>query len=266
MVVYTVKGLADLAGVSTRTLHYYDQIGLLRPSSYRRNGYRRYDEAAVLRLQQIMFYREIDFSLAEIQAIIDGPEFDITRALQAHRQALSRRIGRLSDLVATIDQTILHMRGELTMETTDLFGGFDQARQQRYEEEVTQTYGPERVIESRRRWAGYSADDRARIQAEGTAIYADAASAVGQDPASPQVQRIVERWRQHLRYFYEPTPATLRGLGQVYAEDPAFSAVFQQLHPDLPDFLRQAITAYCQNIAAGDAGVCRSAPPTRARR
>src|SRR5262245_22227021 len=129
---YTVKQLADLAGISNRTLHYYDQIGLLRASAYGENGYRYYDEQAVLRLQQILFFRELDFSLAEIQTILDAPEFDILDALQTHKRALQQRLGQLSDLIQTVDRTILHLKGAVKVEAQDLFEGFDPAQQERY--------------------------------------------------------------------------------------------------------------------------------------
>jgi DNA-binding transcriptional MerR regulator len=121
---YTVKQLADLAGVSVRTLHYYDQIGLLTPSAVGQNGYRYYGEDAVLRLQQVMFYRELDFPLAKIQAILNEPEFDLLVALQSHKRLLQQRLGRLSDLIQTIDRTVLHLKGARKVETHDLFEGF----------------------------------------------------------------------------------------------------------------------------------------------
>jgi DNA-binding transcriptional MerR regulator len=122
--LYTVKQLADLAGISRRTLHYYDQIGLLEPSSVGENGYRFYGEDAVLRLQQVLFYRELDMGLDEIRAILDRPDFDVGRTLHAHRQALQHRIERLEALIGTIDKTIQYTRGKVEMSTPELFEGF----------------------------------------------------------------------------------------------------------------------------------------------
>jgi MerR family transcriptional regulator, thiopeptide resistance regulator len=248
---YSVKQVADLAGVSTRTLHYYDQIGLLKASSYGQNGYRSYNEEAVLRLQQILFFRELDFSLAEIQAIIDGPEFDTLEALQAHRRVLLQRKSRLSDLIQTVDRTILHLKGTITLETKDLFVGFDEAQQQRYEQEIAQKFGEARVKESRRRFDSYSTEQKRQIGAEGEAIYRDLLGYIGQDAASPEVQQIVARWHQHIRYFYEPTREVLSGLGQAYAQEPGFIAFYQRMHPELPEFLSQAIMHYCERLPAG---------------
>lgn len=215
---YTVRQLADLAGVTPRTLHYYDAIGLLRPSSVGDNGYRQYDEAA---------------------------------ALERHRAALAARAGRLQHLIHTIDRTLLHLQGEIEMSTPDLFAGFDEETQARYEKEAAEMYDPKVVAESSRRWKSYTAEDKARIQREGGQVYQALVPLLGRDPADAEVQAVVGRWHQHLRAFYEPTPEILRGLGQAYAEQPEFSAFFAALHPDLPAFLSRAIDAY---VAAGAAG------------
>ena len=118
---YTVKQLANTAGVSTRTLHFYDQIGLLKPEAYGENSYRYYGETALLRLQQILFFKELDFSLADIKTTIDRPGFDMLQALRAHRETLQERLGRLSRLIETVDKTILHIRGELKMEKYEFY-------------------------------------------------------------------------------------------------------------------------------------------------
>ncbi len=245
---YTVKQLADLADVTPRTLHYYDAIGLLPPAAVGDNGYRRYDDASALRLQQIRFYRELGMSLSEIHAALDRPDFDVAAALRAHRQALLARAKRLEQLIATIDRTLLHLQGELTMDTKDLFAGFDEETQARYAEEAATMYDPQTVAAAGRRWQSYSAADRARIQGEGGAIYQELAALLDRDPADPAVQAVVARWHEHLRAFYEPTADILRGLGQAYAEDPRFAAFFTALHPDLPDFLRRAIERYTATL------------------
>ena len=247
---YTVKQLADLAGISTRTLRYYDQIGLLQPSAHGDNGYRYYDESAALRLQQIMFYRELDLSLDAIRAVLDDPNFDLMQALATHREALRHEAERLGSLIHTIDKTMSHLKGEMEMTTQELFAGFDEEKQRHYEEAAAQQWGSERVNESRRRWGSYSAEKKAQIMAEGGEIYRELAGYIGQDPALEAVQRLVARWRQNIRYFYEPTPEILLGLAQAYAEQPDFAAFYQKIHPDLPQFLRQAIEHYCHTLPA----------------
>lgn len=243
--VYTVKKLARLAGVSVRTLHYYDEIGLLKPSSIGENGYRYYAEEALLRLQQILFFRELDFSLGDIQTLLDQPGFDVTTALQTHKQALQNQIHRLNGLVQTIDNTLLHVKGKLPMKPKELFAAFDEETQKRYEQEAYTLYDPTIVKASHRRWQSYSAEQKAQIGAEGETVYRDLLALMDQSPESVQVQEVIARWRQHIRYFYEPTVEIMLGLAQGYAEDPAFVDVYRQLHPDMPEFLRRAIEHYC---------------------
>ncbi len=121
MTVYTVKKLASLAGVSVRTLHYYDKLGLLKPRYRPENGYRYYDDDSIIRLQQIMFFRELEFSLDEIAKIVSSPDFYIVEALTAQREVLARKSNRLGELISTVDKTIKQLRGEDTMRlTTDL--------------------------------------------------------------------------------------------------------------------------------------------------
>lgn len=245
---YTVKQLADLADVTPRTLHYYDEIGLLRPSSVGENSYRYYDDGSALRLQQILFYRELDLSLDEIRGLLDSPDFDVAAALRAHRVALQQRVGRLSQLIHTVDKTILHLEGQIEMNTKDLFAGFDDETQARYEEEAAAKYDPQIVRDSSRRWKSYTAEEKTHIQAEGGAIYSDLATMTDRDPADAAVQAAVGRWHQHLRAFYEPTPAILRGLGAAYEEETQFAAFYKALHPELPGFLHRAIDYYTDHL------------------
>ncbi len=248
---YTVRQLAKLADVTPRTLHYYDEIGLLRPSTVGDNGYRYYDEAAALRLQQILFYRELALSLDETRELLERPDFDVAAALRQHRAALQAQMGRLSHLIQTVDKTILHLEGKIEMNTKDLFEGFDEATQARYEQEASEMYDPKLVSESSRRWQSYSAEDKARIMAEGGAVYLELAALLGREPGDAAVQAVITRWHQHVRSFYEPTPEILRGLGQAYAANPQFASFFQTIQPDLPDFMRRAIEHYVEQLAAG---------------
>jgi DNA-binding transcriptional MerR regulator len=244
--LYTVKQLAEVAGVSARTLHYYDQIGLLKPERDPGNGYRIYARPAVLRLQQIVFLRELGFSLGDIQAILDRPGFDLLPALEVHRQALKERQDRLERLLQTIERTILQLRGGIEMEYKELFEGFSEEKQREYEEEIRQRYGEEKLNESRKRWGSYSEEKKRQIMEEGGENYQALVAAMPYGPDSPQAQAGIARWHEHLRYFYEPNTEVLLGLGDLYNEDPRFAAYFQRFHPDLAAFMREAIKVYCQ--------------------
>ena len=243
--MYTVKQLANLANVSRRTLRYYDQIDLLKPTAVADNGYRYYDQEKVLRLQQIRFYQELDFSLEQIRKILDKSDFNALQSLQTQKAALLQQAKRLDKLIDTIDKTILHLEGKFKMDNKELFAGFDEAKQKAYAEEASRRWDPKLVKESNQRWNRLSKEHQQAILQEGNQIYRDMVEQLDNAPDSKDVQAIVARWHQHIRHFYEPSFATLRGLGQDYAHDPAFRATFEAMHPDLPDFLQKAITVYC---------------------
>ena len=239
---YTVSQLARLAGVSVRTLHHYDEISLLRPSRVGANGYRYYDEPAVMRLQQILLYKELELSLDEIRDLLDRPDFDVLSALENHRRALQQRLGRLRRLMLTVDKTIAHVKGEKTMEDKELFA-FSDEQQAQYEQEAEALWG-ENVRASSRKWKAYSPEKKKQIFAEGEAVYLDLIERLDDAPDSPAVQAIIGRWAQHMRYFYEPTPEIMQGLGQAYVEHPGFRAFFDKMHPRLAEFMREAIEVY----------------------
>ncbi|MFN8448285.1 MAG: MerR family transcriptional regulator [Anaerolineae bacterium] len=250
--MYTVKQLSDLAGVSVRTLHYYDEIGLLKPSSVGENGYRHYEDDAALRLQQILFYREIGLGLLQIRDIVDSPDFDLVAALQSHRGILQERIDRLHSLIQTVDSTIMHLVGEVDMSQEQLFAGFSEEKQKQYEQEIMNDprYDQDKVRESQRNWGSYSKTKKDQVIQEGKDIYVDLLKVMDKGAGSPEVQAIMARWHQHLRYFYEPTPEILRGLGHMYNQHPDFVANFEKMRPGLAAFMEQAVTHYCDTLAA----------------
>lgn len=245
---FTVKQLANLAGVSARTLHYYDQIGLLRPSRQPGNGYRIYGQPELLRLQQILFLRELGMGLEQIRLVIDRPDFDRLQALEQHRSALRRRQVRLERLLETVERTISYMKGKIEMQGKDFFEGFDEEQQKEYELEAQRRWGEKEVKESQRRWASYPPEKKRQVLEEAGEIYQSIIEAIPHGPASPQAQEGVARWHQNMRYFFEPSVEVLLGLSQGYVEDPAFNSTFQRMHPDLAGFMREAVKIYCQKL------------------
>jgi DNA-binding transcriptional MerR regulator len=252
--VYTVKQLSDLTDISVRTLHYYDEIDLLRPTSVGANGYRYYDDAALLRLQQILFYREIGLELAHIKEILDRPDFDLVSALRSHREALHEKIKRLENLVGTVDATIMHIAGGMEMSKKRMFEPFSEEKQQHYERVARLQYDPHTVNESIKRWNSYTKEKQAEIFAESGQIYSDIADALekGLAPESEEVQAMIDRWQENMRYFYEPTLDIMRGLAGGYSSDPDFIAFFHKLHPDLPDYLTAAILQYVDDLETAE--------------
>jgi DNA-binding transcriptional MerR regulator len=239
-----------MAGVSVRTLHYYDEIRLLAPTRVGDNGYRYYGDEALFRLQQILFYREMDLSLDAIKAILDQPGFDKIEALREHRAALEARTRRLRSLIQTVDNTIEHLSGEKDMSRKQVFRGFSKEEEERYAKEAREAYGAEEVDASYKRWNSYSKAQQEQIMAEGNAIYADFVEQMAHGPDSPEVQQVVGRWHRHMRHFYEPFVARLRGLGQLYVDSPDFANRFRELHPDLSEFMQEAINHYCDTLEA----------------
>lgn len=242
--MFTVKQLSDLAGVTPRTLHHYDAIGLLKPSHVGDNGYRYYGEESLLLLQQILFYRELDLPLEDIKRILTRRDFDVLPALEGHRVELGRRIARLERLVETVDATILHLKGIKTMSNKQIFSGFSDEEQEKYAAEAEKLYDPETVRASNRRWKAYSADQKKRILEEGRQIYTEMIAAMPKGPAAPEVQLLVERWRRNMDHFWTPSLEQLPHLADIYSEDPRFKANFDALQPGLAEFMGQAVRVY----------------------
>jgi DNA-binding transcriptional MerR regulator len=244
--MFTVKQLSSLAGVTPRTLRHYDQIGLLKPSSIGENSYRYYGEQEALRLQQILFYRELGLPLADIKHIMGRHDFDVLAALESHKTEISKRIARLEHLVRTVDDTISYLKGQKLMDNKQIFAGFTPEEEERYTREAEQMYDPETVRESSRRWKAYGADKQKAILAEGREIYVGMVAAMPRGADSPEAQALVERWRAHMDYFWTPNLEQLLGLADSYVEDPRFRATFDAIDPKLAEFMREAVTVYVQ--------------------
>ena len=244
---YTVKQLATLAGVTVRTLHHYDQIGLLKPTSVGANGYRYYGEKTLYRLQQILFYRELDVPLDEIRRIVDSRDFDVLTALESHRSALELEVARIKRLIQTIDLTTQRLKGTKTMSDKQLFRGFSDEEQEKMAAEAEQRWDPETVRASNARWKQYPPEKKQRIMDEGNALYTDMIAAMSEGPSSRKVQAIVKRWHDHMQYFWSPNDEQLLGLADLYNDDPRFSANFEAMQPGLATFMREAVQVYVEN-------------------
>jgi DNA-binding transcriptional MerR regulator len=242
--MFTVKQLSQLAGITPRALHYYDEIGLLQPSRVGANGYRYYDEEALLRLQQILLYRELDLPLERIKQIMGRPDFDVLQALESHKAELSQRIARLNVLVCTVNQTLEHLKGNQAMSKQQFFEGFNDEQQAEYEKEVMQTYDPATVKASVKKWNAYTAEEKKQIGEEGNAAYQALLAAMPKGPASPEAQAAVVLWRRQIEYFWIPDDEQTLGLAQGYISDQRFKASFDKIHPQLAEFLLAAVKAY----------------------
>jgi MerR family transcriptional regulator, thiopeptide resistance regulator len=245
--MFTVKQLSKMAGVTPRTLHHYDHIGLLRPSRVGENGYRYYGEEALLKLQQILFYRELDFPLDDIKKIMGRRDFDVVAALYSHKEALQKQIARLNRLLATVDKTINHIKGVKEMSQIELFKGFSEEEQEKYALEAEKLYDPETVLASNKKWKSYSQAKKDAILVEGNTIYVDMIAVMPKGADSTEAQAIVERWRTHMDYFWTPNLDQLADLANNYNDDPRFKANFDKMHPKLAEFMREAVKVYVMN-------------------
>lgn len=242
--MFTVKQLSRLAGVTPRTLHHYDAIGLLKPARVGENGYRYYGDDSLLRLQQILFYKELDLPLEDIKRIMARRDFDVLPALESHRGELGKRIERLQRLIQTVENTIAHLKGNKPMSKRQFFEAFSDEQQAEYEKEIAQKYDPATVKESQRKWKSYSAAEKQRIGEEGNAVYEAILAAMPKGLSSAEAQAGVERWRRHIEYFWVPNDEQLLGLADLYNEDSRFKANFDKIDPGLAVFMREAVRAY----------------------
>jgi len=252
---YKVKEVADLVGISVRTLHHYDEIGLLKPESISSAGYRLYTDSNLERLQQILFFKELDFNLQEIKKILDNPNFDREKALLLHKELLIKKKERLEQIIKSVDKTMESIRGGIDMNKKEMFESFDmteiEKHQEKYAEETKQKYGStDAYKESQRRTSKYNKEDWASIMQKGSENYVRLAALMdSKTPSDPEVQEVIAACRQHItNSFYNCTPEIFRGLADLYVMDERFTANIDKTKPGLAKFLSEGIIIYCENL------------------
>lgn len=247
--VYTVQKLATLAGTSVRTLHYYDEIGLLSPSRRRENGYREYGELELLKLQQILFFRELDFSVLEIKKIMQNPRFDMRRALANHRTMIELKKKRLSELLRTIDKTIKKLDKETTMDDSELYDAFSDKEMREYAEEAKKLWGDtEAYKQSIERTKHWTKADAQRLKKEGEEFTKLLAQTMNKGPLSPAFQTLIAQHYESLRMFYDPNPTMYRGLADMYVTDTRFTAYYDHFARGLAKTMREAMHFYADTL------------------
>ena len=245
---YTVSQVARMAGITVRTLHHYDQIGILKPADRTEAGYRLYGEPELLRLQQILFFKELELPLDEVRQILDDPGFDQVTALEQHRILLSRRMARLERLLKTIDKTIQRLEDNMTLTDEELYEGFTTEQIERYKREAREMYDPTLVEESERRVKRMTRDQWEAVKADGDEVTRGLAALAEREPGDPEVQALVARHHAWIENFY-PCPADLyRGLGQLYVTQPEFRATYDKYRQDLADFMSAAMEVYADEV------------------
>ncbi|WP_129729166.1 MerR family transcriptional regulator [Ectobacillus funiculus] len=247
---YTVQRLSQMAGVSTRTLRYYDEIGILRPARINSSGYRIYGQKEVDRLQQILFYRELGVSLENIKKITTSPSFDSTLALKEHREQLLVKREQLDRLIANVDKTIAAAEGSITMTDKEKFEGFKQKliddNEKKYGKEIRAKYGDEQVDKSNQKVKGMTEEQYAEVEKLAADVLATLAEAFATgDPAGELAQKTAHLHRQWLCYYWDSyTKEAHAGLAQMYVDDERFTAYYDKNQPGTALFLRDAIHIY----------------------
>ncbi|MBD2870260.1 MerR family transcriptional regulator [Paenibacillus arenilitoris] len=243
-----VKEVADLVGISVRTLHHYDEIGLLKPGGQTDAGYRLYSDDNLQMLQQILFFRELGFPLKKIKEIVDNPSFDHEEALEMHRRMLLDKRSQLDRMIQTIELTIRHAKGEIHMTNKQKFEGFDFSSNP-YEREARERWGDEAVDRSNAKLGKLSAQEQAEMAEEMNGIYRKLASLRHESPASDEAQAAIKEWYDFLNRMGSYSLEAFRGLGQMYVDDGRFTKNIDQFGEGLAKFMQGAMAEYADRNA-----------------
>ena len=247
---YAVQKLAQMAGISTRTLRYYDEIGIFKPARINSSGYRIYGEAEIDQLQQILFYRELGVSLESIKEIVTSPSFNGAQALREHHEKLLEKREQLDVLISNVEKTLEVTEGRRNMMDQEKFEGFKKKlvenNETKYGQEVREKYGEETVNKSNQRVKGMSQEQYIEV----TKLATDVAETLhvafeAGDPAGKLAQKAADLHRQWLSYYWDSyTKEAHAGLSQMYVDDPRFTAYYDEKQPGTAAFLRDAIHIY----------------------
>ena len=251
---YSVHELARLSGISVRTLHYYDELGLLRPER-QANNYRSYSPQEVNRLQQILLYRETGMSLGVIKEILDDPAFDVWRALNDHLKVLQAHKARYENLIASVEKTLAAQEGKIVMEDGEKFESFKkqliEENEAKYGTEVRERFGDDALDASNAKVMGLSVEHYQQAQ-EIDKEYKELL-AIGMekgDPSCEEAQQACDLHRKWLMMFWKEdaySKEAHRGLGDMYATDDRFKAHYDAVKPGMAEFFREALRIYTKS-------------------
>jgi DNA-binding transcriptional MerR regulator len=247
---YTVHKLSQLAGVSTRTLRYYDEIDILSPARINSSGYRIYGEKEVDRLQQILFYRELGVSLEDIKKIMNEPSFDGEAALKEHRKQLLEKRKQLDLLIANVEKTLAQSERGIKMSDQEKFEGFKQKmiedNEKEYGKEIREKYGEETVNRSNDKLKNMTEEEYKEVKALEESVKETLAEAfeIG-NPAGELAQKAADLHRQWLTYYWSDYSKEAHvGLTNMYVQDERFRAYYDEKQPGTAEFLRDAVLVY----------------------
>jgi len=234
-----VKEVAELVGISVRTLHHYDEIGLLKPDGTTNSGYRVYSEDNLETLQQILFFKELGFPLKKIKEIMSSPAFDRQEALNLHRKMLLEKRRKLDQMLDTLEKTIAHSKGEITMTNKEKFEGFD-FNSNPYEQEARERWGTEKVDEANANIAGMPKDKQKQFNE----IFRKLADIRHLSPSSQEAQVVIKEWYSMLNTISKYSLDAFKGLGQMYVMDERFTKNIDQFGEGLAAFMCEAMAQY----------------------
>ena len=234
-----VKEVAELVGISVRTLHHYDEIGLLTPDETTEAGYRVYSDENLETLQQILFFKELGFPLKKIKEIIESPSFDREEALIMQHKMLLEKKRRLKKMIGTIEKTIQHSKGEIQMSKQEKFEGFDFSHNP-YEQEARERWGDKAVDEANEKAKNMTAFDQERFND----IYRSLASIRHLSPDSKEAQEGIKEWYQFLNKLGNYSLDAFKGLGQMYVDDERFTKNIDKFGEGLAQFMCDAMAVY----------------------
>lgn len=247
---YTVKKLGLMAGVSTRTLRYYDEVGILKPARINSSGYRIYGQSEVDRLQQILFYRELGVSLESIKEIVTSPSFDGAKALREHCAKLLEKRMQLDLLISNVDKTIALKEGKITMQDQEKFEGFKQKlvddNEKKYGQEAREKYGDEAVNKSNQKVKGMTQEEYDEVTRLGVELKETLHTAfLTGDPAGELAQKAADLHRQWLSLYWDSYSKEAHvGVTQMYVDDERFTPYYDEKQPGTAAFLRDAVLIY----------------------
>jgi DNA-binding transcriptional MerR regulator len=251
--LYSVQKLAKLSGISIRTLHHYDKIGLLKPTVRSKARYRLYGEKELLRLQQILFYRELDCSLAQIRKILNARDFDVIRALKSHKTNLAAKHARIANLLDTIDRTILKLKGKSMLSHKDLYAGFPKGRAKAYRKEAMERFGRDAVLGSEAKLTQMTNEQFHALGAKQQAITQALRSIVHLNPESKPVQDQIAKHYEVIRMFWgtagreDKQSEAYKGLGNLYLDDERYTAVDGKPDPEFAKFMCRAMSYFADS-------------------
>jgi DNA-binding transcriptional MerR regulator len=251
---YSVKQLAKLAGISVRALHLYDQLGLLKPAIRTNARYRLYGEKELLRLQQILFYKELGLELKDISHILDEPGFDLLRSLENHKKALRLKKDRINTLLKTVDKTINALKNKTMLNADELYGGLPSEQAAAYRKEAISTYGTEVVEKAEDHLKKLNKNEIKALVARQKELAKELLLVKYKHPKSQQVQELISRHYENTRKLWgtdgaaDKQAATYKGLGNLYLTDERFILTGDKHDPEFALFLEKAMTYFADGL------------------